>query len=373
MHVLLVSDLDPVVIVGGGERLLAGHAAALAARGHEVTVCSGTPSPAGGPGVAGILRISRSPATPYRAAFAVRTLRPDVVIGYQPATALGALREARRRGLPTVYVFSSAWAREYATRRARPRRIGILLRRAAERACLRVADRVVVLSDYSAAAARREHADLAMQVRLVPGGVDAIRFSPNGGRKAARARLGLPLEGPVLLTVRNLVPRMGLDNLLAAMPAVLRAAPGTRLVVAGNGPLRSDLEAQVRRIGLGDRVVFAGFVPEDRLPDHYRAADLAILPTRDLEGFGLSTVEALACGTPVLGTPVGATPEILRPLDPALVTDGATPEAIAAGIVRALRSAPPDLPERARRHALAGYTWERAAERLEAVIREVTP
>src|SRR5207249_11624167 len=60
---------------------------------------------------------------------------------------------------------------------------------------------------------------------------------------------------------------------------------------------------------------FLGFIPDETLPSYYHAADVFVLPTRELEGFGLVTVEALACGTPVLGTPVGATPEVLSGLE----------------------------------------------------------
>lgn len=371
MRVLLVSDLDPVRVIGGGERLLAGHAEGLAARGHEVLVCSGAPGPGTVLGAVPVRRVGRSPATPLHLDAVVRTFRPDVVVGYQPACALGALRAARRRGIPTVYVFSSSWPAEYATRRPRPRRTGLLLRRGLERACLRASDRVVVLSSYSAAQVRAAHPGVAGEVRVVPGGVNTVRFSPDGGPDPARARLGIPGGRPLLLAVRNLVPRMGLDNLLDAMPTVIRALPEARLIIAGDGPLREDLQAHARRLGLGERVRFVGFVPEDRLPDHYRAADLVVMPSRALEGFGLTTVEALACGTPVVGTPVGATPEILTPLDPCLVTDDATAEAIAAGILRVVGSLPGDLRERARAHVLARYRWEAVAEDLEAVFREV--
>lgn len=370
MRILLVADVDPLAVIGGAERLLAGHAAGLGARGHRIVVCSGAPGAAGEHRGMRIVRIGRTPATPFRAAAAVRSLRPDVVLGYQPACALGALEAAKRRGIPTIYVFSSCWAEEYATRRPSPSRAGFGLRLAVERACLRASDRVVVLSEYSAAKVRAIHTLSGTPVSLVPGGVDVARFAPNGDREAARARLGLPTREPLLLAVRNLVPRMGLDNLLEAMPAVLRACPRVRLVVAGAGPLRASLQAQASRLGVDERVIFTGFVPDELLPELYRAADLAVLPTRALEGFGLSTIEALACGTPVLGTPVGATPEILAPLDPMLLTEAATPEAIAAGIVRLLHWTPGDLPRRAREHVLSRYTWEIAAARLEAVIEE---
>lgn len=372
MRILLVADVDPTAVIGGAERLLAAHAHGLAARGHEVVVCSGTAGPAGDDLGFQIARIGRDPATPFRAAATVDALRPDAVVGYQPACALGALRAAASRGAGTVYVFSSCWHEEYATRRRRPRRAGVVVRRAVERACLEASARIVVLSRYSADKVRAVHGPLAGQVRVVPGGVDAERFSPDGGPEAARERLRLPLGEPLLLAVRNLVPRMGLDNLVGAMPAVLRTFPRARLILAGEGPLRSALGAQCARLGVADRVLFTGFVPEELLPDYYRAADLAIVPTCALEGFGLATVEALACGTPVLGTPVGATPEILAPLDPDLVADGTAAEDIGAAIVRFLFSTRPEFRGAAREHVLAHYTWEQAAAHLEAVIEEVS-
>lgn len=371
MRLLLVSDLDPVVVIGGGERLLAAHAAGLADRGHEIIVCSGAPGTTTAHAGGRVVRIGRTPASPRRAAAAVAAFTPDAVIGYQPACALGALRAARRRQIPTLYVFLSAWAEEHRTRRSRPTWVGTALRQATERACLRAADRVVALSTYSAGALRVAHPGIGAAVRVAPAGVDTACFSPHESRPSARRELGLPAEGPVLLAVRNLVPRMGLDTLVSALPAVLRSFPRARLIVAGDGPLRRDLETLAARLGVGDSVVFAGFVPDGLLPAYYRAADLAVLPTRCLEGFGLATVEALACGTPVVGTPVGATPEILAPLDPALVTRDTTPEAIAAGIVSLLRRGPGDLPERARRHVLANYTREAATLRLEAALQEV--
>lgn len=371
MRLLLVADVDPTLVIGGAERLLAGHAAALAARGHDVVVCSAAPGPPGDRGGLRVIRAGRSPMGVLRSIEAVRRIRPHAVIGYQPASAIGPLRVAARRGVPSVYVFCSPWAVEHATRRLDPTRSALAVRRAVERACLRAADRVIVLSGYSEAQVRAEHPGMRLEVRRVPGGVDPARFSPNGGRGAARGRLGLPPSGTLLFTVRNLVPRMGLDNLVAAMPGVLRHHPEARLVIAGDGPLRPALDDQAARLGLGDRVVLPGFVPEHSLPDRYRAADVVVLPTRDLEGFGLTTVEALACGTPVVGTPVGATPEILAPLDRGLVAESPAPEAIATAIVRLLDRRPDDLGDRARRHVLATYTWDAVAAGLEAVIAEV--
>src|SRR5205823_1565667 len=163
---------------------------------------------------------------------------------------------------------------------------------------------------------------------MVPGGVDSEVFSPCQGRRSVRARLGLEEDGFILFTVRNLVPRMGLSELIDAIPRLRKEIQGLLLLIGGTGPLRSQLEAQVKVLG---------FIPEARLPDYYRAADLFVLPTAQLEGFGLVTVESLASGTPVLGTPIGATEEILGKLEGSLVAKGADSESLAVGIAALYR------------------------------------
>ena len=104
------------------------------------------------------------------------------------------------------------------------------------------------------------------------------------------------------------------------------------MLIGGAGSHRAALERQVGELGLDKHVTFLGFVPDADLPRYYQAADVFVLPTRELEGFGLVTAEALACGTPVLGTPVGATPELLETLDPGLVFQDATAGAMEADL-----------------------------------------
>ena len=145
----------------------------------------------------------------------------------------------------------------------------------------------------------------ADRVRVVPGGVDAARYDRPRPTSEAKALLGWPQDRPVVVAVRRLAQRMGLDNLIRAMPEVTRRVPEALLMIAGRGPQRSELDAQVAALGLADNVRFLGFIADDDLPLVYRAADIAVMPSRELEGFGLTAVEALAAGTPVLVTPVG--------------------------------------------------------------------
>ena len=105
---------------------------------------------------------------------------------------------------------------------------------------------------------------------------------------------------------------MGLENLVMAMPTILKENPSAYLVIAGDGPLREPLIALAKSLGIENSVRFEGFVHMDKLPEYYSVADLFILPTVALEGFGYVTIEALSCGLPALGTDIGGTKEILN-------------------------------------------------------------
>ncbi|MEK7367247.1 MAG: glycosyltransferase, partial [candidate division NC10 bacterium] len=304
-------------------------------------------------------------------------LAADVTIVYQPITASGVVR---RGCAPLIYVFLSSAAEEYRTRHpAGPihRAASALLHRIEGRVLAR-ADRVAVLSEFSRDQLARCHTLDPADVLRIPGGVDPAVFRPAEDRAALRRLLDLPPGGPLLITVRNLVPRMGLEDLIRAMAAVTAAFPEATLLLGGAGPLRADLERLAEAAGVAARTRFLGYVPEERLPDLLRAADLFVLPTRMLEGFGLVTVEALACGTPVVGTPVGATPELLGPLGAGLLLSGVGPVPLAEGILRRLRADAADpgaaaaLRRACREHALT-YDWERAVEALEGLARDLAP
>ena len=158
----------------------------------------------------------------------------------------------------------------------------------------------------------------------------------------------------LLLTVRRLEPRMGLEQLLRAV-ALLPDRP--ILTVVGGGTLDESLRRLASELGLSESVRFTGRVADDVLRDWYRAADLFVLPTVAYEGFGMATAEALASGTPVVGTPVGATPELLEPLDPRLVARGTDPEALAAGITVGIELARSELRDRCRPYACEQFGW----------------
>jgi glycosyltransferase involved in cell wall biosynthesis len=293
------------------------------------------------------------------------------------------LRAVRRKRIPEVMTFHASYWREHELE-GPDRPVGRLpqllfgrLARHTEIACLRRADRVVVLSEFSREQVATYYPFAESKVAKISGGVDLERFRPADDRRAVRKALGLPLDRPVLFTARRLVPRMGLENLIEAMAQVRAAFPDVFLAIAGQGRLLPDLGRRSEWLGLGDAVALLGRVSDDDLVRYYQAADLFVLPSSAFEGFGLVTLEALACGTPVLGTPVGATPEILKPLATQLVLAGTEPAAIRRGVQMLLEwlsdpGAAAALRSRCRAYAEKGYGWESAADAVEALLLDLT-
>jgi glycosyltransferase involved in cell wall biosynthesis len=162
---------------------------------------------------------------------------------------------------------------------------------------------------------------------------------------------------------------MGLDKLLIAVAKIKPKIPDVWLAIAGKGPLRASLEQQAAELGLSDRVKFLGFLPDDQLPVAYQAADLTIMPSQSLEGFGLALVESLACGTPALCTPIGGMPEILEPFSPDLITDSPDETALAKRLEELLTKQI-SMPSRTacREYASTHFDWCTVAQQVRKVL-----
>jgi glycosyltransferase involved in cell wall biosynthesis len=211
----------------------------------------------------------------------------------------------------------------------------------------------------------------AENIRVIPGGIDVHQFATDLTQQAARERLGWPLDRPILLAVRRLVRRVGLENLVVAMGRVRKRVPEALLLVAGVGPLAEALWDRVKSLELANNVRLLGFVPDQDLPIAYRAANLTVVPSTALEGFGLPIVESLAAGTPPLVTPVGGSPEVVRDLSPELVLPATGAGPLSEGLVAALTGGLP-LPsaEACQAYARARYDWPLIAARVRGVYSE---
>ncbi|MEO0378281.1 MAG: glycosyltransferase family 4 protein, partial [Cyanobacteria bacterium P01_A01_bin.17] len=230
-------------------------------------------------------------------------------------------------------------------------------------------DRFIVLSQAFGEILHQHYGVSQEKIHKIPGGVDTQRFQMSLSRCQARAALGWPPNRQILFTPRRLVRRMGVDNLLQAVAAVKAEIPDVWLAIAGKGPQRAELEAQMAELGLQDTVKFLGFLPEAQLPTAYQAADLTVIPSQALEGFGLVVLESLASGTPVLCTPVGGMPEIIQGFSPELVTDTVGGDAIASHLQTHLAN-PQQLPSReaCRQFATERYSWPVIAQQVRQVL-----
>jgi glycosyltransferase involved in cell wall biosynthesis len=386
VRILVASDQWFPDFRGGSARVASETARGLARRGHEVTVLAPrVPSlpPRERDGRLTLLRCLRRNPLPKtitdvveaaRASAGLRRKQFDVVVAHQSTVAVGV--HLARLGAPNVYVFHASPARELRFLRSRlgwgkARLVAYGLDPflvAWERIAVRRADSVIILSEFSRSLLREDHPSAAERAVRIPGGVDVERFSPGDGKETARERLGLPRDRPLLVTVRRLSERMGIEELLYAV-ARLNGEGAPLLAVVGSGELEVHLRRIAGEVGLGPRIRFVGSVGDEELPDWYRAADLFVLPTVAYEGFGMATLESLVSGTPVVGTAVGATPELLAPLDGRLVAESPEPHVLAEAIRRALDLAGDDLRRRCREYACEHFSWERIVKQWEEALR----
>jgi len=228
----------------------------------------------------------------------------------------------------------------------------------------------MIVKDYGAPPER---------VHMIPPGYDDNRFFPLSGatREAVRARLDF--HGKVVLAIGRLAQNKGYDLLIDAFSVVAPRIPEAMLHLAVGGTelneaessLLAELKAQVQRLGLGPRVRFTGFVADHELADHYRAADVFVLSSR-YEPFGMTAIEAMACGTPTVITTHGGLFRAVTFGRHALYADTFDKEDLGITIVKILR-----YPRLAHRLARMGahkarslFTWTGIAQQLTSLIEE---
>ncbi|MBO9623512.1 MAG: glycosyltransferase [Sphingomonas sp.] len=197
------------------------------------------------------------------------------------------------------------------------------------------------------------------RIECIYTGVDLTRFAP-ADRAAAKAALGI--DGPLIASVGALIPRKGHAIVIDAVAAL----PGVHLHIAGEGPERPRLEAQIARLGVGDRVRLLGPVAHDALPPLLAAADVMALASR-FEGLANAWLEALASGTPVVITDVGGARQVVRGPAAGRIVDP-EPKAFAEAI-RALIAAPPEAGMV--RAAAEPFTWSANSVALHGFLREL--
>lgn len=283
----------------------------------------------------------------------------DLVNTHFALYALPARTVASFRKLPHVVNFQGPWSQEARTEG----RGGTLLyrtRRGIERSVYKTADEAIVLSAAFKDVLVQEFGVLPDRVHILRPGVDLDHFQP-GESSAVRTRLGLPMEVSIALTVRRLATRMGLDVLIEAWG---RLDAGLLLIV-GSGDQHRSLATLAADLGLGEnRLRFLGRQPDSVLADLYRAADVTVVPSLSLEGFGLVVLESLAAGTPVIASNTGGMAEVLPDLRPDLLVPPGDVAALAARLRRAFDQ-PTSLPAtRDCRTFAERFAWPTVADQV---------
>jgi glycosyltransferase involved in cell wall biosynthesis len=282
----------------------------------------------------------------------------DLIDAHFALYALPALLLAPLRRKPLVVHFQGPWADENVS-------AGDLsgwryaVRRRWERAVYSRAATVVTLTGAFRRMLVERYRVSPWKTSVLAPGVDLERFSV-GDRSAARESLGLSPDAFVVCCARRLVPRMGLGVLIEAWARELAGNSDARLLIAGDGELRRELEAQIEERFLGHSVTLLGRVSDEELLALYRAADVNVVPTVAFEGFGLVVLEAAACGTPSIVTRVGGLPEAVAGLGRDLSVPPADAGALAARLSGAMRGR---VPSREKTRAWAEtHGWDRVAE-----------
>lgn len=215
------------------------------------------------------------------------------------------------------------------------------------------------------------------KIAVVPNGVDVKVFCPREKSASLVRRYGL--EGKkVILTLARLVARKGQDQVIRALPQVIQKVPTAIYLLAGQGSDEPRLRVLARSLGLLDRVIFVGYVSEDQLVDHYNLADVYVMPSReigekgDVEGFGITFLEAGACGLPVVGGRSGGVPDAVLDGETGILVDSGGRDQLAGALVRLLtdKSYAHRLGQRGRQRVVEALQWRHMAERCLQLERE---
>lgn len=405
LRIALISEhASPLAGIGsvdaGGQNVYVDHVAReLGRRGHRVDVMTRRDRPDQPPVVsmADGVRVLHLDAGPPR------FVAKEGLLPFMPAFAAAARRAAGRQAYDLLHAnfFMSGWVglalqarwrvplvttfhalgrvRQEHQREADrfpPERMAI------EQALVEQSDRVLSACPQDELDLQRLYGADPSRLTTIPCGVDVQALQP-GDRAQARQRLGLPQDAFIVLQLGRLVPRKGIDNVVRAL-ALLDAQASdrpVRLVVVGGESDAPDeratpeigrLRALAGALGVGDRVQFTGRRPREALADWYRAADVFVT-TPWYEPFGITPLEAMACGTPVIGSAVGGVQWTVAHGRTGFLVPSHDPAALALRLAQ-LRADPALAAAMGRAgvdRVRSTFTWSQVAAQIERAYRAV--
>jgi glycosyltransferase involved in cell wall biosynthesis len=205
------------------------------------------------------------------------------------------------------------------------------------------------------------------KVIVLPNSVSHRDFRPDVKNPKLLKRYGLTGK-IVLLTLGRLAAKeqyKGVYEVLELLPALAQQIPEIAYLIVGDGDDRERLKTKARSLGVSERIIFAGFIPEEEKADHYRLAEAYVMPGWG-EGFGIVYLEAMACGIPVVGSKLDGSREALRGGSLGILVDPRYPDEIKSGILEALRRPRGVIPE-----GLEYFSYENFEQRCHQILSHV--
>ena len=213
------------------------------------------------------------------------------------------------------------------------------------------------------------------KIVVIHPGVDPVKFDPRLDPSEVRKKYNLGNK-KVVLTVSHLVKRKGHQNVLKALPQVLKKVPNLIYLIIGKGDEEEKLREIVKDLKLGEKVIFEGEVKEEELPLYYVACDLFIMPSYeikergDVEGFGIVFLEANACGKPVIGGRSGGVSDAIIDEETGLLVDPLNINQIVGALIKLFTN--PELSrklgKKGRERVEKEFNWGRMAQEIRGII-----
>jgi len=202
---------------------------------------------------------------------------------------------------------------------------------------LRNSDKITANSNYTKNAILSIEHKIRNNVEIIPMGVDIIRFNPKW--KNSLNLKEIYKTKYLILSVGRLVEKKGIKYLIMAMKYIIEEFSDCKLLIGGSGPEKDNLEKLISELGLSDKVFLTGYIKNSELPSYYASSDVFVLPSTitkegDTEGLGIVLLEAIACGTPVIGSDVGGIRDIINNNENGLLAKTKNPKDIANKIIK---------------------------------------
>lgn len=284
----------------------------------------------------------------------------DVIHGHWPLVTYKVFKEASKK-TRLIYTMHGPCFKEYEIELSADKiynKIFLIFEKYIEQKVFDYADTIITASAFMSKCGKEIFGN-EKKFNIIPVPTDTNKYRINYvDRNVARNELGIKEKTLVIFTVRRLVRRMGLDLLIDSIELLQHSKNNILLIVGGKGPYYSFINNKIIEKNLENKVKMVGFVPEEDLGRYYEAADFVVMPSLALEGFGLVTTEAMASGTSVIGTPVGANVEVIGKFCGDYVSNDVTPESFSECLLNAICDKDRFSREEIRSYVVKNYSWE---------------